>query len=282
MVQGSGLVLLGSIGFRIWGITLPSSQKSTLRTFVSKRLNPIAATCFGLGVLLGITGLYLNQQDVLQANAEAARAYRSSPVSPPTVAPTESPEPTIGSVAAGSQALFIGDAFTEGYGTTTPSEEGFARVLSRAREWNAVVDGIGSTGFTFGSDMDGSDGNEYQARISKHADNATLNPAIVVLQGGLDDTSTLSVPTINAISATVETATAAWPDARIVVIGPVAPYPASETLLEGTAVTRTGATVAGAEFIDPAPWFTPENSEGYDSGDGYHLTTAPKRGPLRG
>jgi len=57
------------------------------------------------------------------------------------------------------------------------------------------------------------------------------------------------------------------------VIGPAAPYPASETLLEGTAVTRTGATVAGAEFIDPAPWFTPENRKGYDFGDGYHLTT---------
>ncbi len=151
----------------------------------------------------------MNQQDVLQANAEAARTYQSSPILPPTIAPTESPEPTPGPLTAGSQALFIGDSLTEGYGTTTPSEEGFALVLSRARNWDAVVDGVGSTGFTHESGMDGADGNEYQARIVEHGDNAALNPAIVVLQGGLDDTSTLSVPTINAISAAVEAATAA-------------------------------------------------------------------------
>ncbi|WP_026548894.1 hypothetical protein [Arthrobacter sp. Br18] len=94
------------------------------------------------------------------------------------------------------------------------------------------MDGVDLAGFTYGSGTDGTDNNEYNARIAEHADDPALNPAIVVIQGGLDEASSLSVPTINAVSATLEAATEAWPAARIVVIGPAALYPENQSLLE--------------------------------------------------
>jgi lysophospholipase L1-like esterase len=72
--------------------------------------------------------------------------------------------------------------------------------------------------------------------------------------------------------AQVETA---WPSTQVVVIGPSALFPLSETMSGSSNAIKAGADQAAVPFVDVVTldWLTEENSPTYARADGSHLNT---------
>lgn len=185
--------------------------------------------------------------------------------------PSPTREPlTLKPVPAGAQVLFLGDSYTEGYGTTNMAKDNFARTLARTRGWDAVVDGIGGTGFINGGPAGARD---YRSRIENLSVERALNPALVVIEGGLNDWESTTKALWEAVEGTVKLARLKWPEAQIVVIGPTAGSPENQSLTEGVGAVRNGANLAGVPFIDVSKLVTPVNDKALAFEDGYHLNT---------
>ena len=169
-------------------------------------------------------------------------------------------------------ALIVGDSYTEGYGSSEP-EKGWAYLAAASLGWAATIDGIGGTGFYKGTSADRSPGHEYRTRLLAHA--ATrVDYDIVVLQGGLNDWIATLAQEQAATTLAIRTAQELWPDAIIVVFGPLEPLGKGVPRLVHLDTIRTAAQDADAVFIDPddpEPWLNARNTDAFDSGDGLHL-----------
>jgi lysophospholipase L1-like esterase len=172
-------------------------------------------------------------------------------------------------------ALIIGDSFSEGVGASKP-DAGWARTASDALAWRATIDAVGGTGFTKGNASDGRTGLTFANRIEAHAASGA-DYDVVVLQGGLND---FLAPHREEVVATVRAVDAVrerWPDAAVVVFGPLEPLALGVQRSARLDAIREGAEEAGATFIDPelpAPWINERNSVRFDSGDGLHFNDA--------
>lgn len=171
--------------------------------------------------------------------------------------------------------LIIGDSFAEGIGASKP-DAGWARTAAEALSWRATIDAVGGTGFTKGRASDGRTGLTFGARIEAHAASGA-DYDVIVFQGGLNDfLAPHREETVATIQA-VEAARERWPDAAIVVFGPVEPLGLGVERSANLDAIREGAEEAGATFVDPAvpaPWINERNSVRFDSGDGLHLNDA--------
>ncbi|MGR2752733.1 SGNH/GDSL hydrolase family protein [Agromyces arachidis] len=185
------------------------------------------------------------------------------------------PSDPLATLPESPSALIIGDSFSEGVGASKP-DAGWARTAADALSWRATIDAVGGTGFTKGNASDGRIGLAFGDRIAAHAA-SSAEYDVIVLQGGLND---FLAPHREEVLATVEAVEAArerWPDAAIVVFGPLEPLALGVQRSARLDAVREGAAEAEATFIDPelpAAWINERNSPRFDSGDGLHLNDA--------
>nr|WP_236778902.1 SGNH/GDSL hydrolase family protein [Agromyces seonyuensis] len=171
-----------------------------------------------------------------------------STAGPTTAAPTSRAEAD--SYAAEQQdVLVVGDSYSAGYGLGA-DDRPWQDIVAERLGWDLDVDAVGGTGFVKDTGTDGSTAASYRERL-RHL-SLDQAPDVVVLQGGLNDYPYDADLVAMAVEATVETAKAQWPDARVVVFGPVAP-----SVQEGPRMSRlrdpirTAALAAGADYVGP-------------------------------
>lgn len=162
-------------------------------------------------------------------------------------------------IASGTKALFFGDSWTAGK-AATPSTEGFAYVTGRGLGLNFTVDANGSgTGYqNAGPDKAGT----YNQRLAAYPIDPDLK--LLVLQGGLNDPGAgQSLNTFgDAATATLATAKTKFPNAQIVIMGPISPtLPAGPDILTVTASLQGIAESNGLHFISgiQEQWLTAAN-----------------------
>lgn len=186
----------------------------------------------------------------------------------------DEPEPDLGHLPENPDVLVIGDSYTEGYGLSN-SSHGWAAIAAGTLGWNATIDGVGGTGFTKDTATDGRVGLDFRARLAAHA-SAGTDFDLIVLQGGLNDWTTEPVTEGEKVDAAVAAARGLWPEAIVLVLGPVEPTSGIDYSAQ-LPVIRAGAVNAGAVFIDPEapePWINAGNTPVLDLGDGLHLNDA--------
>lgn len=95
----------------------------------------------------------------------AVASYTPPPVAVPI-------GPKIPDLPAGSPVLIIGDSYALGTGASTRETGRYAARVAGAFGWNATIDGIGGTGFTYGGTV--GDSAKYINRVTAHAATARL------------------------------------------------------------------------------------------------------------
>ncbi|WP_344372485.1 SGNH/GDSL hydrolase family protein [Agromyces tropicus] len=171
--------------------------------------------------------------------------------------------------------LIVGDSWAEGIGATKP-DLGWARAAAEALSWNATIDAVGGTGFTKGNASDGRTDLAYDQRISAHAASGTEYD-IIVFQGGLNDFLAPPREETVAVIRAVDIARQRWPEAAIVVFGPLEPLAQGVDRSSRLEAIATGAEESDAIYVDPkspVPWLNERNSPRFDAGDGLHLNDA--------
>lgn len=193
---------------------------------------------------------------------------------------TPRPIPTFSSAASrlgaltvpdSAQVLIIGDSYAQGTGASNDAAK-WTTILAKDQGWDAVVDGIGGTGFTWGGGDDGQAGNVYSARIKKHAQDPSLKPSLVILEGGQNDYRADAADLTHAVADDVASVRAAWPAAQVIVVGPAAPEPLATDIERMDTSVQAGAIRAQAFSINPraTKWFDEKNSPGFNF-DGAHV-----------
>ncbi|SFR82873.1 Lysophospholipase L1 [Agromyces sp. CF514] len=190
-----------------------------------------------------------------------------------TVAPTASPiRPTLAGLPVTPRALFVGDSFTEGYGTKKPAAN-WARIAAASLGWQATLDGVGGTGYIKDVSTDKRTGRSFVQRIPGLAESG-VDYDVVVLQGGLNDIAADSTAEYTAVRKTIDSVRAHWPGAVIVVFGPAEPLGGGTSHLVHLSTIRQAAEASGVVFVDPSSplaWITASNTDLLDLGDGLHL-----------
>lgn len=157
---------------------------------------------------------------------------------------------------ASGRLLFVGASYTAGLGATTP-QAGYAPVLASDLDRRFALDAVSGTGFLNpGQHHQGTFG-ERIARLP-----ADLDPRIVVIQGGRNDTGYPQRDLQAAARDTITLAQHRFEHAQVVVMGPIPAYvPASQRLLQTRDIVRAAARQTGAGFVDPIAqtWITRAN-----------------------
>ncbi|MBT2501821.1 SGNH/GDSL hydrolase family protein [Curtobacterium sp. ISL-83] len=177
-------------------------------------------------------------------------------------------------VAPGSRVLIVGDSYTAGSGSTR-SQHSWARDLVDARGWDAVIDAGPGTGYVNTGPMRAS----HLTFGSRIAQDATLHPDLVIVQGSQNDWVVPEPQLQAAAEATLDRARRQWPNAVVVAFGPSAPQPRAESTKGISDAVAAGARAAGVTYIDPLAeqWFTAMNSGSFATPDGQHLNDAGYR-----
>lgn len=214
-----------------------------------------------LGAVLGGAGSVVLAPDPLASSELADEDLRS--VNPLAGLPSE---PAV---------LVIGDSYTEGIGASRP-DRGWVRIVAETLSWNITIDAVGGTGFAQGTLANGRTDLAFRQRMDAHrASDRDFD--LVVLQGGLNDYFVPHRAEVATVVGAVEAAREHWPDAAIVIFGPVEPLGGGVRHSARADAVREGAEESDAVYIDPAspsPWFTQRNSARFDSGDGLHVNDA--------
>ena len=179
--------------------------------------------------------------------------------------PSSAPKPTFTIPPENSEALFVGDSYTEGSGAST-ARLAWAHLVSKQMGWKATYAGVGGTGFTWGGGDKGDDGETISERVVKLSKREGLQPKVVVLQGGQNDWRADADIVAVSVADAVGLARKAWPDATVIVFGPAAPQPLATSIERIDASVEEGAIEADALSINPARgrWFTANNSREFD------------------
>jgi hypothetical protein len=156
----------------LWDMRNPRKRKQSKST---SKLSYIGLGAVAV-IALGLTAFALNQPAPESGAARPAAAI--------TPEPTETLSTLRDSLPAGSNALIIGDSYTQGHAASAGN--GYAEVLGRDLGWKTTVNGVGGTGYTAGGGNGGSGTQQFSTRIAELA-GPELAPAIVILQGGQND-----------------------------------------------------------------------------------------------
>lgn len=165
--------------------------------------------------------------------------------------------------ASGPTAVFLGDSYTQGVGLLHIGDV-YAYATAAALHWRAVLNAAGGTGYISGGPCHGQ---QLSARVPQVV---AANPAIVVIQAGLDDYTSPSRRIERAAGLVYAQLRHDLPNARVVVVGPH-PVPKVSDVRPVIDALRTATTKAHVTFIDSSSW--PLSFEK----DGIHLTVAGHR-----
>lgn len=185
-----------------------------------------------------------------------------------TADPTaRSPQPTTTAESAQPVAVaIIGDSFTACSGMGGCNEANYIVDLAAQLGWTFTSHAVGGTGYLNKEGGKTTFGERVDAVIAS-------KPAVVVVQGGGNDVSFLEGLPAAAID-TLSRLRAGLPEAKIVVVGPVATVASDERWTEARDAIQSAATTAGVDlFIDPIAerWFMDDN-EALIGTDGVHPT----------
>lgn len=172
----------------------------------------------------------------------------------------------------GPRVVWVGDSFSEGSGGDWWWDS-WAMKAGRPLGWHIIPSAVGSTGYL----ANGGGGGKVKYRDRVASDVTALNPDIVVVTGGYNDTGEFTAAQEGDEAALLYAAIkAANPAATLVVCGPN--FPTGITAL-GTATDfrdaiKARAVAAGALWVDPvqypagASWITGNGKVGLTNGSG--------------
>ena len=160
------------------------------------------------------------------------------------------------------RVVWCGDSFVEG--VHSPSLwQGFAGVASAIEGLDAHFDASGSTGYLY----DGLPELKRSRYVKRLSNVVASNPSVVVVYGSIND---LRFPTSQVVRAATEYWKAlrrAFPNAQIIVIGPIRMGARWPTKALSDAL-RHAATQQGLAFIDASDWVSGTGKADHPRGDG--------------
>ncbi len=170
----------------------------------------------------------------------------SPPAEPASPSPSSSTTPTAGQVA-----VFIGDSYTVGSGTSL-SGTGFPAMLGELRGWEVVNLGIAGTGYATARDESWCPPAGCLDYAGVIPDAVAHDPDVVIVSGGRNDLGRNSAAELEAPVADFYTALRdALPNARIVVTSPIwDDPPPPRALLELSDIVQREAARVDAEYLD--------------------------------
>ncbi|MEH3155756.1 MAG: SGNH/GDSL hydrolase family protein [Gordonia paraffinivorans] len=165
--------------------------------------------------------------------------------------------------------LVFGDSWTEGV-AAAPTTKGFAYQVGRTLNVETVVAGVGGTGWVNpGPNGDG----DYPRRMTRAASDPTVT--LLLLQGGIYDVEK-PAGVGDAVRQTIVNARSKFPNAQIVVIGPIPINPDSSGYARMSSNIGYEAGQAGAYFVSPVvqKWINDQTFPGFLDSSNNHPTTA--------
>jgi acyl-CoA thioesterase-1 len=165
--------------------------------------------------------------------------------------------------ASGPTAVFLGDSYTQGVGLSHIGDV-YAYVTAAAMHWRAVLNAVGGTGYVSEGPCRGQ---QFSARVPQVS---AVDPAVVVIQGGLDDYQSPEQRIERAAEQVYAQLRHDLPNASVVVVGPHS-VPKVSDVRPVIDALRTASSKAHVTFIDASSW--PLLFEK----DGIHLTVAGHR-----
>lgn len=181
---------------------------------------------------------------------------------------THSPQPikTVGPERAPVTVAVIGDSYTACSGMGGCDGANYTVALNRELGWRFTSNAVGGTGYVNKQGGKTTFGERVDAVIAS-------DPSIVIVQGGGNDIFFLDeLP--GEVADTMARLKAGLPEAKILVVGPIASVTADGRWSEARDVIREAATTVGVDlFVDPIGdgWFTGENAS-LIGVDGVHPT----------
>ncbi|WP_170854050.1 SGNH/GDSL hydrolase family protein [Microlunatus flavus] len=171
------------------------------------------------------------------------------------------------------KVLLLGDSYTKGIGASTRTK-GYAYQVAEPLGWDLTVDGKSGTGYIDPS-ADGAD--TFAERMWNHPHGAADVPYdLVVIQGGSNDRKYTQAEVAGRINLTIRTSRRLWPQAQIILMGPINPWAnVAEYAMVNDKLT-TAAAANGILSIDPIgeQWFVPGDGQQYANLENGHPNDA--------
>lgn len=165
------------------------------------------------------------------------------------------PETTNTTEPTATVALFVGDSYVSGSRENDGPE--WDDIVAMERGWVHYEDAIGGTGFLAGTDEKPTIGQRADETIAAYV------PDVVVIAGGFNDADRFPTDQIVDEAATViGRYQAAYPDAKVIVVGPWGSGAPSDDVLELSEQMAPMVAGLGLPYIDasrfleasPGPW----------------------------
>jgi len=156
----------------------------------------------------------------------------------PVPMPTSSPRPV---------TLFIGDSYSAGAGASAEAKR-WTTLSSKDLGWSEVNAALGGTGYLATAGKDGCGLDYCGTYLEAIAGVEKAEPDVIVISGGRNDNARL---TQEVVEETIRSATARWPEARVVVTSPL--WDDDEPpvwLSDSVDRVRDAAAATGVTFLD--------------------------------
>jgi lysophospholipase L1-like esterase len=183
--------------------------------------------------------------------------------------------PQAAAAAMRPSVLFIGDSYTAGNGS---SELSYGCMAAVRLGWLCNLSAVPGTGFVSGNPFHRFVVNQYHGISTSFVERipglaVQYQPDIVVLDGGRNDLFLPEDSVFEAMTATINAARQAWPEAKIVFIRPRLLAKPGDDLGFTDAFMgrlRSAPAAAGVAFIDPINRSRGKNTSALLSDDGIH------------
>ncbi len=196
----------------------------------------------------GVAALLVGVAWSTETRPTSVGAYTAAPM------PTRTQVPTLPPLPPGSLVYVIGDSWSSGY--SADPGQGYIDHLRAMTGWSIVVDAQSGTGFV--ATRPG------RAAFPDRVQTLPADPpALILVQGGLNDTADDQVPLLaDAASAMIANAQSRFPEAAIAFIGPsIYGWPASRGNLAVDSILGGVAKSANITYISPitGSWINQSN-----------------------
>lgn len=204
-------------------------------------------------LLVGVAALFVQQQSYLTEVSEGHTTFAPSP---------ESEQPTVRAV------LWVGDSFTVGTGSETPSKS-YARIVSRELGLLPRVDAQGGSGFL----ADGKKAVISNVPVPERLDlnKQVFTPDLVIIDAGRNDGLATEAEVRDVSNQYLDDVREAWPSAHLVLIVPFVLGAEKPDALFAD-IYEQRASDLGATVINPVKegWVGPKNLDSWIYKDGIH------------
>lgn len=190
-----------------------------------------------VGMVLGGGGLAVGG-----ARWTSTPALGAEPSLRPAASPSAAPSP---SAVTPPVALFVGDSYTVGQGTTSP-ELRWSTLVAEAMGWEELNVAVGGSGFLRGPELGRLN---YPAQL-RSVPSGSVD--VVVIAGGQNDFGGLRkepAQVFEAVTDTYALAVRRFPHARIVSVGPSTPWSVGLEARALDGAVRAAASEAGATYV---------------------------------